>query len=90
MAFFSLSTEIPDFLSAGECQELMDAGLKLGLKTSGLFGKDINDEIQNTTDNSQITRISDQTWIKKANISPQLWKSLYRRYGLRSLIKMVS
>ena len=82
---FLLRVEIPDFLSAEECQKFLDAAGKIGLATSGLFGRDIEDvkdELQNKTAKSQITRISADTWLFKANIDERLWTSLFRRYAL--------
>ena len=72
--------EIPDFLSAEECQEFIDAGNELGLNISGLFGEDIYEHLKNKTDNSEVQRISDQTWVRKPNLSPGLWTSLFKRY----------
>ena len=74
-----LSADIPNFLSNEECREFIDAGTKLGLNTSGLFGKDIQEELKNKN-NSDIGRISDQAWIKEKNVSPKLWTSLFKRY----------
>lgn len=69
--------EVQDFLSSAECLEFIYAAGKLGLETSNLFGADINDEL-NKKENSEITRISDQTWIRKRDIS-QLWDTLVKR-----------
>ena len=77
--YFFLRTEILNFLSDEECQEFIEAGTKLGLDTSGLFGRDIEEDLK-TQNNSNIPRISDQTWIRRDDVSPELWTSLFKRY----------
>ena len=74
----SLFSEVLDFLSSEECQQFIEAGRQLGLETSGLFGADINEDLSRT-DNSEITRISDQTWLRPTNL-PGLWESLMKRF----------
>ena len=71
-------SEVLDFLSAEECDQFIEAGRQLGLETSGLFGGEIAEE-KKKEDNSEITRISDQTWLRPNNL-PGLWESLMKRF----------
>ena len=67
-----------DFLSSEECDQFIEAGRQLGLETSGLFGADVDEEKKRKEDNSEITRISDQTWLRPNNL-PGIWDSLMKR-----------
>lgn len=80
---YSISTTIlviPKFLSDEECDHIIQSAIDNGLIMSELFGAEIENELSDDTiDKSDISRISDQTWLSKINLGEEFWYRLHKR-----------
>lgn len=71
--------EIPDFLTDEECTLLINSALNTGLNVSNLFGSEINDEYEEDLDLSEISRVSEQTWLFEKDVGTDFWNDLQQR-----------
>ncbi|KAL3859384.1 hypothetical protein ACJMK2_009607 [Sinanodonta woodiana] len=69
--------EIPEFLTSEECSIIIQTANNLGLKRSGVFGGDLEEELK-TKDIADVSRISNQTWLTMAELG-DLGASLTKR-----------
>lgn len=76
---FGTILEIPDFLSAEECDLIIKSAKKNGLDLSNLFGDDIHKEFAGETPLANISRVSQQTWLTEENLDKQFFRRLQER-----------
>lgn len=76
---FGTILEIPDFLSAEECDLIIKSAKKNGLDLSNLFGDDIHKEFAGETPLANISRVSQQTWLTEDNLDKQFFRRLQER-----------
>ena len=58
---------------------IIDSAVESGLNVSKLFGADIEEEFDEEMDLSEISRISEQTWLREDNLGSEFWSKLFAR-----------
>ncbi|XP_045181705.2 transmembrane prolyl 4-hydroxylase-like [Mercenaria mercenaria] len=71
--------EIPNYLSVMECNMIISAALYAGLETSAVVGHDINEERNQASHLSEMSRVSEQTWLSSDTMPKTLWRRLVNR-----------
>lgn len=71
--------EIPNFLTNEECNMIIGSAVESGLNVSKVFGSDIEEEFDEEEDLSEISRVSEQTWLREYNLGSEFWEKLFAR-----------
>ncbi|KAH3775959.1 hypothetical protein DPMN_177369 [Dreissena polymorpha] len=71
--------EIPNFLSDEECDQIIESAKNNGLNVSNLFGAEIQDELNSDIPLSEVTRVSEQTWLQRSHFGEEFWNRLLNR-----------
>ena len=76
---FVFETEIPNFLSDEECEMIKEKAEEKGLRPSHIFGSDVEDELKQTPNISNIPRLSSTAWIDNNHIGRAFYSSFVSR-----------
>lgn len=58
---------------------MIESAKQSGLNISHLFGSDIEEEFDDDLDLSEISRVSEQTWLREENLGSEFWDKLQKR-----------
>jgi Mg2+/Co2+ transporter CorC len=58
---------------------IIGSAVESGLNVSKVFGSDIEEEFDEEEDLSEISRVSEQTWLREYNLGSEFWEKLFAR-----------
>lgn len=73
---------IPNFLTPEECDLIVKSARAKGLGISKLFGAELENAEAQELNGSDISRISEQTWLFKQDVNETFYQSLQKRLAL--------